>query len=219
MTGQWIEACREDMYAEVQKICGLGVDTITTQQLDAAHIWKMTGHSSLYVSSLHNWLTTAAPLMNRSFDDACIAVPWRLRFTSGLQRQIIYLLSPKAAKAPTTYGASATPVMLSTAHQHAWQAVRRLRHIVEKVVRVATNRNLGPQRADLALLKFDSPEFRRFVDPKRMVSCNLYNPQSLEELMSSPERWKQQKGAVSRIATLEQVCHEIGFQPPVALLD
>jgi hypothetical protein len=157
--------------------------------------------------------------MSRSFIDACIAVPWKLRLTSGLQRRIIYLLCPLAAKTQTTYGASATPVMPSTFHQHAWQAIRRFRHMAEKVTRVAINRNVGPQRADLAVVKYDSPDFRAFVEPSQMVSRALYRSEPFSQLMTAPERWSGQKSMVARMATIEQICREVNCQPSAGLLD
>lgn len=219
LTSDWLRPCWDDLHTKLKSVCDLQPDALTTQQLDAVHLWKMMGHSSLYVSSLHHWLPTCAPLMNRSFVDACVAVPWRMRLSSGLQRKIIYQLAPAAARAMSAYGAPAAPLMLTNAHQHAWQLVRRMKHLVEKVARVYTKRNFGPQRQPPPTLRYDTPELREFLTPGQMLSSAMYGDQGLRELIGQPNAWAEHRNVVARIATIEQLCHELDWTPSKGFLD
>jgi hypothetical protein len=206
----------EDLRARMSAVIDEGVGTLTTQQLDAVYLVRLTGHLGGYTSSLFDLLPSGVPLMQRTMVEHAVSLPWTMRLSAGLLRQTIALLHPQAAAVETTYGSTAGPVSLSKLPMETRQAFGRLRHLADKVDGVVFGGKFGrvvrvqrtePKAPDPP---FRTDEFREFLTPARMYSAGLYIPREIATLVSDPET---PMAALSRIATLEHVCREIGAQP------
>jgi asparagine synthase (glutamine-hydrolysing) len=205
----------DDLSARTRAVIHDGAGTLTTQQLDAAYLLRLTGHTGGYTSSLYDLLPAGVPLMQRTVIDHAISLPWRMRLSAGLLRRTIALLHPKAAALETVYGAPAGPPEFRTLPLEVKQAFERLRHLVEKIDRVV----LGARLARIAPLTrpepkapdppFRTEEFRIFLDPAHMYSRGLYRPQPLAQLLADPMTSSE---ALSRIATVEHMCRELGVE-------
>src|SRR3712207_3077725 len=132
----WLPTLRSRLKSRVERICREQPGTRTTQQLDAVHLWKQTGHSSLYMSAMYDWLPSVSPLLSAGVVKAGITMPWAMRLTSRLQRQMIYTLSPRAAEIVTAYGATAEPTSSKNVHLAALQSAKRAIHLVNKLDRM-----------------------------------------------------------------------------------
>jgi hypothetical protein len=219
----WLPDLRSNLRSRIEAICHEQSRTRTTQQLDAVHIWKSTSHSTLYISSVYNWLPTAAPLLSAGVVKAAIAMPWVMRLSSQLQRQIIYTLSPPAAGVVSTYddkyGGPAEPASLKNLHFVVWRCVQSGAHLANKFDRAllkgALSRRLSsstpvPQER----VPFLTHEFREFLTPETMLSRALYSPEGLRRVLSgSDEDWQTRSSLIVKLATVEELCRELGFEP------
>src|SRR3712207_5446586 len=133
----WLPALRSRLGARIEAICREQPGTRTTQQLDAVYVWKRTNHESLYISAVHDWLPSVAPLLSAGVVKAAISMPWKMRLTSQLLRRMIYAISPRAARAAATvYGATAEPTSFKNVHLAAWQSAKRAAHLFDKLDRI-----------------------------------------------------------------------------------
>lgn len=213
----WFPLFRTELFRRVEEVCAELPDSLTTQQLDAVHLWKQTGHASLYVSALFNWLPSIMPWMGVGFITVGMVTPWRYRLTTRLTRQVNHLLCPRAAAIVTRYGGTASPVSLANFHRHVIQTAKQLRHLMEKVDRVALaglmtrGRTRAPQRPRKPYL---TDEFRSFMTPHQMVSRRLYDIDGVRAFLSGDDiRWYANERLILRMANLEQICRELDFHP------
>ena len=192
-----------------------------TQQLDVTFVWKMTSHSSLYLSALHNWLPSAAPLMSAGVIKTAIATPWRMRLGSQLQRQIVHRLSPRAAavelwnSGSRTHCGTGEPGIRSMARETR-RYLGRLASIVERrLLRGCISKRLNSKPpVARGPVPFLTPEFRQFLDPRTMFSRAIYDPDALQTVLSADDtKWTEKHTLVARIATVEQLCRELDFRP------
>ena len=64
-----------------------------------------------------------------------------------------------------------------------------------------------------------APEFRDFLTPEKMRSRGLYAMPGLRRVLAgSDDEWAARGGLIQRIATVEQVCRELRFEPGPELL-
>jgi hypothetical protein len=215
----WLPTFRRSLGSRIEEICRKQSRTRTTQQLDAVYIWKMTSHSSLYISSTYNWLPSVAPLLCAGVVKTLIAMPWAMRLTSRLQRQNIDLLAPRAARVITAYGGTAEPTSLDNLHLVALQSIYRGLHLAKKLDSVLlkgvlTGRRLPNTPVIRERMPFLTREFREFLAPETMLSRALYSPEGLRGILSgSDEDWQTRSSLIIRLATVEQLCRELGFEP------
>lgn len=192
-----------------------------TQQLDLAFIWKMTSHSSLYLSALHNWLPSVAPLMSAGVIKTAIAMPWTMRLGSQLQRQIVYRLSPRAAavelwnSASHTHCGTAEPGIRSVGREIQRYLGRFARSVERRFLRGCISKRLNPKPpVTEGSVPFLTQEFRQFLNPSAMFSRAMYTPDGLHTVLSADHtRWIEKNSLVVRIATVEQLCRELDFRP------
>jgi hypothetical protein len=219
----WYASLLKHFEADIESIFQEGEDALTTQQLDAAYLWRMTGFSH-YTSSLFSWLPTTAPLMCASLIDTAIAMPWRLRLTTRLMRTITDMLAPGAAEISTHYGGTCAPVRISTAHKHLWQLLKQAGHFLSKIDRVHFNgfisNMLSPDRSRPTIHRpFLTEEFRAFLRPEEMLSRNLYSPAGLTRVVQGDDaEWHSRERILLRMATVEQLCRELNFEPEAGFL-
>ena len=211
------------MRARLTAICDEEPDTLTTQQLDAVHVWKMTAHSSLYLSAGYNWLPTVAPLLTAGVIRVAVGMPWRLRLTSQLQRRVIAHLCPAAARLPTNYGGTAEPTGVRNLHGAAWRTAKRGGFLAAKLDRVLLNgavaRRLSSRvAAPTARVPFITDELRAFLRPERMWSRHLYADGPLDALVNTPEPSPSRTAWIARIATVETLCRELDVRPEPGFL-
>jgi hypothetical protein len=204
--------------ADIESIFKREQGALTTQQLDAAYLWRMTGFAP-YSSATFSWLPTAAPLMGAGVLDAALSVPWRMRLTTRLMRSMIYSLSPGAADVPTHYGGTGAPARLSNLHREAWQLMKQSYHLLSKLDRVllkgVVTKLLPSASGHSATRKpYLTEEFRSFLDPDGMRSRGLYDPAGLARVLrGSPDDLYSRESLILRIATIEQLCREVDFEP------
>jgi hypothetical protein len=211
----------DDLRARVRAVVDDGAGTLTTQQLDAVYLLRLTGHIGAYNSSFFDLLPSGIPLMQRTMVEHAVSLPWTMRLSAGLLRRTIAILNPQAAAVETTYGGTAAPPNLATLPLELRQLFGRVLHLTDKVDRVALGGRIGRvvplSHTDPAAPEpsFRTAEFREFLDPGRMHSRALYRPEQLATLLSDPET---PMGVLSRIATFEHVCVELGVEPGEELL-
>jgi hypothetical protein len=218
-----LPALRSRLKSRLEGICREQPGTRTTQQLDAVHLWKETGHSSLYMSAMYDWLPSASPLLSAGVVKAGITMPWVMRLTSRLQRQMIYTLSPRAAGVVTAYGGTAEPISFSNVHLEALQSAKRGVHLVRKLDRIwlkRTNKHRSSgTSAEKPQVPFLTHELRQFLAPKTMLSRALYDAESLHAVLDgSDEDRRAHSSLIQKLATVEGVCRELGFEPEANFL-
>ncbi len=191
--------------------------SLTTQQLDTAYLWKKTGNPTAYLSALSNWLPTMSPLLCAGVVEAVIALPWRFRLTSGLQRHVINELCPELGKVPTQYGGRGGPVSIWHLGAEFKQVLNRTGKLVGKLDRMILGDGFtgtfsrfgsGPTK-----LHGGIPDIFRFAfPPNEMRSAGLYNPETLRAITNGAGG-RFPKLLVERMATIELLCRELDFEP------
>jgi hypothetical protein len=143
-----------------------------------------------------------------------------MRLTSQLQRQTIYALSPRAAGIVTVYGATAEPTSFKNAHLAALQSARRGLHLANKLDRIVLKGVFAKRRsastpAAQEEMPFLTREFREsLLAPEKMLSHALYSPEGLRRVLSgSDEDWQTRSYLILKLATVEELCRELGFEP------
>jgi hypothetical protein len=212
---------REDLRSRVQVVIEDGAGTRTTQQLDAIFILKLTGHFGAYTSSLFDLLPTGVPLLHRTFIEHGVSLPWTMRLTAGLARRTLAILDPRAAAVETCYGSTGGPPTLKTLPLELRQAGRTVRHFANKIDRVVLKGRLG-RVIPLGMIRqavpdppFRTEELRMFLNSASLFSRGLYDSRILASLLTDPSTPSE---SLSRIATLEHVCQELGTEPGPELL-
>ena len=216
------------LYAHLQpKIAGsdcrrLGASV--TQQWDATFVWKMTSHISLYLTAVHNWLPSVAPMMSAGILEKAISMPWKLRLGGQLQRQVIACLSPRAAAVESWHSArrerrgTAQPGLKTVAFEMRRYAGRLTSAVKRRVIQRAFGKK-EPEKPPVSLvttatLPYLTPEFRRFLDPGTMYSRALYTADGLARALSGDdEQWQAKTTLIVKIAQVEQLCRELDVKP------
>ena len=219
----WLPTLRSRLKSRVEEICREQPGTRTTQQLDAVHLWKETGHSSLYMSAIYDWVPSVSPLLSAGVVKAGITMPWVMRLTSRLQRQMIHTLSPRAAKIVTAYGGTAEPTSFNNVHLAALQSAKRSVHLVKKLDRIwlkGTNKHRASSTSvTKQQIPFLTHELRELLAPKTMLSRALYDAESLQVVLGgSDEDRLAHSQLIQKLATVEGLCRELGFEPEANFL-
>jgi len=219
----WFPHFVNRLHERIEEVCAMGGNTLTTQQLDAVHIWKMTGHFSPYSSALSGWLTTLPPLNAKSYLETSISFPWQLKLTAHLARKAHVLLSPVIAEVETQYGGTGAPVRLGTLHREMLQTVMRGAHLAEKlehvVLKGALSKRLPRREAPPARVPYATGEFMAFMNPDSLYCRRLFNRERLDMFLEgSLNKPFPDETLVQRLATLEQVCRELDIQPEADFL-
>ena len=219
----WLPALRNRLKSRLEGICREHPGTRTTQQLDAVHLWKETGHSSLYMSAIYDWLPSVSPLLSAGVAKAGITMPWIMRLTSRLQRHMIYTLSPRAAGVVTAYGGTAEPTSFSNVHLAALQSAKRGVHLANKLSRIRLKGTNKPRSSGTSVTKdqiiFLTERPREFLAPKTMLSRALYDAESLHQVLGGSDEDRQAHSLlIQKLATVEGLCREVGFEPEADFL-
>jgi hypothetical protein len=227
----WLPVLRSRLRSRLQALCREQPGALTTQQCDAIHVWKMTGHGSLYISSGYDWLPGAAPYLSAGVVKTAIALPWTMCLTSRLQRQMIYDLSPRAARVVTAYGGPAEPTSLRNLHLVALQFAKRGTHLVDKLDRILLNgavtkrlpssftKHLYYSSRTIGAGEQAAQGFRELLVPKTMFSRRLYDAEGLREVLSgSDDEWQARSSLITRLETIEALCRELDFEPEADFL-
>jgi hypothetical protein len=218
----WYAQFYRELHARVEQLCGELPGSLTTQQLDAVHVWKQTGHPSLYLSALFNWLPATVPSMGSGFVSVGMMTPWRYRVTVRLTRRVIEMLCPAAAEVVTRYGGTAGPVRLSNIHLHASQPFKRLGHLAQKLDHVWLGGVLTARKAPpnaVVPVPWITEELRSMLSPDTMQSRAIYARDGLRRLLSGDdEAWRAKERLILRVATLEQLCRELDFTPEAGFI-
>ena len=183
----------------------------------------MTGHASLYLSAVHNWLPSVAPMLGASVVQTTVAMPPRWRLAGQLQRQVIACLAPRAAEieswdSPGQEGrGTAQPGLKSVTGEIGRFTKRVARAVERRALPAALHRR--PRRSALTLVTQGrvpvfTPEFRQFLDPETMSSRALYAPDGLRHTLSGDDtEWYSRIFLIVGLAQVEQLCRELDFCP------
>ena len=150
-------------------------------------------------------------------------MPWTMRLTSRLQRQMIYTLSPRAAEIVTAYGGTAEPTSSKNVHLAALQSARRGVHLVKKLDRIWLKGANEHRSSNTSVTKQQMPflthELRELLAPKTMLSRALYDAESLQVVLGGgDEDRRAHSPLIQKLATVEGLCRELGFEPEVNFL-
>jgi hypothetical protein len=201
-----------------------------TQQWDATFVWKMTNHSSQYMTAVHNWLPSVAPMMSASILEKALSMPWHMRLGGQLQRQVIACLSPRAAALESYHSArrehrgTAQPG-LKTSVVELHRYARRFATAARRKVILHVLGKREPEKPSVSLvttarLPFVTPELRRFLDPETMYSRALYAADGLRGVLSGDdEQWQAKTPILVKIAQVEQLCRELDLKPEADFWD
>jgi hypothetical protein len=220
----WFPSFRTRFKSRIEKVCHEQPGTRITQQWDAVFIWKMTSHSSLYLSAVHNWLPSTAPLMSAGVLKTSIAMPRTMRIYSQLQRQAIYQLSPRIARIPIHgrgRSGTAEPVGIRNVHWAVWRSLAPLgRRAERKLLKGYISRRLPSKvAATRRNVPFLTREFKEFLDPEIMFSRAIYIISELRMMLSGNDvDWQARASLIVKLATIEELCRELRFKPESAFL-
>ena len=194
-------------------------DSLTTQQLDAAYVWKKTGMPTVYLSSHQNWLPSVCPFLTAGVVEAAVSLPWTFRLTSRFQRELIQALSPDLARLETEYGGVGAPASIGTIYSESKQVANRARKLFGKldamILGGRLTRSLSRPTEDEYSAQLPIPPlFQNLLRPGHMRSAQLYDPEtfrSMVEISRSDVSWP--RPLVERVATIELLCRELEFEP------
>jgi hypothetical protein len=63
-------------------------------------------------------------------------------------------------------------------------------------------------------IPFLTREFKEFLDPETMFSRAIYNVNGLRMVLSGNDAdWRARGPLIVKLATIEQLCHELEFEP------
>ena len=217
----WWPGFVDELAQRARAVCAAGDGTTNTQQLDAAHIWKMTSHDTVYATSCYGWMPSVCPMLTGRVMDVALAVPWRLKLTARLNRMTTHLLSPRIAVLPTQYGSTAAPAKMGTLHLEARQFAHQAVHFIFKMdsvlaggcltrrstpVRVAVTRDL------VDVLGGWLPNLFSF-------SRALYDADALADYVTGGGEWRARELHLLRMAHLELLFRELRFMPDASFLN
>lgn len=181
--------------------------SLTTQQQDALYVWKMTSHGSLWSSATSVWLPSASPFLFRGCVDVMVAIPWRHKLSSKLQRAINEGFSPAGAAIRTAYGASGGRWGWKDVPAVVGQTYHQSTKLAEKVLRVL--RRKGRMKLP-SIPPFITEEFRDFLTPANMVTADYYEPRGLAEFVAGDDAQLAKRSIyLARIATIEHVARAL----------
>jgi hypothetical protein len=207
---------RRRLAARVEAVCRDGTGTRTTAQLDAVHVWKMTGHFSADAGALSGLLLTVPPLNAVSYVDASLRTPWRHKLTSQLARAVHTRLSPEAAAFRTQYGSSAASPTLATLHQEVPQTLLRAAHLGDKLDRTLLSGRLFQRFRKVALPRPPVPyltaELRALLQPDALFTRALWGRDALAALLSA-DAARADDATLRKVVTLELICRELDVRP------
>jgi hypothetical protein len=212
----------QELRARILDVCKLGEGRRNTEVLDAIHLWKLTGFTSIYTSALYELMPTVPPINSAAYIQAGMTVPLRYKMTTNLVRQVIWNLFPELAKLPTNYGNTAEPARLRSLHRELMQVANRAGHLIGKLDRVYLGgrwtsrllKNTAPMTRPLPL-PFAKDAVRDILRPPAMASRGFYTDQCAC-LFEDDARWGEP--AFLRAVTLELLCRELGIEPGPELL-
>lgn len=215
---QWYPNFRQHLREAIDGVCSAAPGTLTTQQCDAVYVWKMTGHAALYLAAASSRIPYVAPMLTKGVIEAAISVPWPMRLTSGLMRDMNAIFSPRAADVATAYGGTGAPLRLGNLHRFAWQTARQANHLAQKLNRVALGGRLLKSAAKrpptFVADAYLTEEFAAFLTPETMLSRGLYRPDELRGCLEALGRSDHPRQKfILRVATLEEVCRMLAFEP------
>jgi hypothetical protein len=136
---------------------------------------------------------------------------------------MIYTMSPRAAGVVTTYGGTAEPISFSNVHLAALQSAKRGVHLAKKLDRIwlkGTNKHRSSGTSvEKPQIPFLTYELRQFLAPKTMLSRALYDAESLHAVLDGgDEDWQAHSPLIQKLATVEGLCREVGFEPEANFL-
>jgi hypothetical protein len=216
----WYRRFVRDLRRRVVSVCDELPGSLNTQQLDAVHAWKQTGHSSLYVSAAFGWLPSVVPSMGAGFVTTGMMVPWRHRLSARLTRHVIHALCPRVAAVATHYGGTAGPVRVGNIHRHLYQPVKRFGYLAGKLDRVLAGGAVTgwfKGAASPAVKPYDRDEICAFLASDNLYSTNLYTREGLRAAVPATGPLPREK-LVLRMATVEVLCRELDFRPEKSFL-
>ena len=131
---------------------------------------------------------------------------------------MIYTMSPRAAEIVTTYGGTAEPISFSNVHLAALQSAKRGAHLVKKLDRIWLKGTNKHRPSSTSVTKQQMPflthELRELLVPKTMLSRALYDAESLQVVLGgSDEDRRAHSPLIQKLATVEGLCRELGFEP------
>jgi hypothetical protein len=220
----WLPSFYTRFQSRIEEICREQSKMQITQQLDAVFIWKMTSHSSLYLSAVHNWLPSVAPLMSAGVVKTSVAIPWTMRIYDGVQRQVIHQLSPRTAEIAICGRdrvGTAEPIGAGNLHTAAWHSLRLLGKSVDRRLLGGCVAERLPPKARVARgnVPFLTQEFRSLLNPETMFSRAIYATDGLRAVLSGSEvDWQTHNSLIVKLATIEELCRELGFKPEADFL-
>jgi len=216
-THDWFGAFSRVLTTRVREMCLLCSNTLTTQQLDAVYLWKNQGHVGAYTSALYGLMPTIAPLSVAGIQSLFVAIPWSYRLNARLVRAVIYALCPELAHFRTQYGSTAAPIGITNIHLEAVQAAKKALHLFNKVGRVrrasrVSGAPVSPE-VDSRLIR-QKQLVAMYVNPPQMQSIALFNQRGLREALCLEDKVSPSNlPFLSRSATIEMLCRELGFVP------
>jgi hypothetical protein len=194
-----------------------------SQQLDAAFIWKMTGHASQYLSAVHNWLPSVAPMLGAGVIQTTTAMPTVWRLGGQLQRQVIACLSPRASQIESFHSArqelrgTARPGPKTIAVEMFRYSKRAVKAFERRALKGVFSKRSSTKTITLVTqgrVPLFTDEFRRFLAPESMYSRALYAPDGLRRVLSGDDaEWSSRLFLLVRLAQVEQLCRELDVRP------
>lgn len=215
----WYPEFEDRLRAQLSRTFQTLPNSLTTQQLDTAYVWKKTGMPTVYLSSHQNWLPSVCPLLTAGVVEAAVSLKWTFRLTSRFQRELIRRLSPDLARIETEYGGVGGPASIMTITSECKQLANRARKLTGKIDTMILGGRFTKSLSNAAEENYGAkhpipPLFHNLLDYGRMRSQQLYDPEILRSVVGiSRSNVSWPRTLVERMATVELLCQELEFEP------
>lgn len=220
----WYPDFKERVHERLLDICKSLPNTLTTEQIDSAYMWKKTGDSTAYRSCLHNFLPTANPIVTAGVLETAASIHWPLRLTSHLQRQIISELCPALSEVETGYGGLVGSAGIKGLRAESKQVINRAQKLFGKLDKMLLGDGyrgifVKPKPDQYGSRDRIPKTFESLLQPGEMRSERLYNSDVLASCFRGPNSsLALPKQLVARMATVELLCRELNFEPDAQFL-
>jgi hypothetical protein len=163
--------------------------TPNTFQCDLLYALKSTGHGGAYQAAAGAWVHMEIPFYLRSVFGSAISASPRHRNLHRLMRQMMALLDPRLAAIGTETGGPAEPLRAANLPRFAPYAWRRGKRFAYRLRGRVLGESGAPAEANPRQLSRAVAVGRLRdegrLDPARMRSASLYDPERLEALLAS----------------------------------
>ncbi len=204
-----------DLFAGIIRRTNAGLENHpNTAQMDNVYLrMRMQRWQGRIASATSRIWPCVSPFSFREPMEAALAAPPAERGNNRMSRRLIEYQNPKLAALPLAQGYPALPWRLTTAHRFGALYAETARVVIRRAFLTlhlpspfAAKQSAGPQGPGL----WDHPPVRELLDPARMITRDLYNPEKLQGLLARSRAGSSTATArATRVLTLEMLARAV----------